>query len=111
MELAKRFIRQQWRMWIETPFPCHMRGLYQDSFASNGECGLKLICAQKHLYNPTKFIRQQWRMWIETSPSRRTTNLPPDSFASNGECGLKHACEMLASTACTIHSPAMANVD
>ena len=38
----REFIRQQWRMWIET-------------FSTDQ-------CKQ----NSEKFIRQQWRMWIET---------------------------------------------
>ena len=40
-----QFIRQQWRMWIETPNP-----------------------ASPNIVD-VKFIRQQWRMWIETSVS------------------------------------------
>jgi hypothetical protein len=42
MELqGKEFIRQQWRMWIETSlYPVPVSGKW-NSFASNGECGLK----------------------------------------------------------------------
>ncbi len=36
------FIRQQWRMWIETDVRGFVAIACQNSFASNGECGLKL---------------------------------------------------------------------
>ncbi len=37
-----QFIRQQWRMWIETFAELFNRvGQCVNSFASNGECGLK----------------------------------------------------------------------
>ena len=42
--LMQKFIRQQWRMWIETPGPRHTLSALT-----------------------TEFIRQQWRMWIETN--------------------------------------------
>jgi len=39
-----QFIRQQWRMWIETvKSPSLLMATY-NSFASNGECGLKQEC-------------------------------------------------------------------
>ena len=59
------FIRQQWRMWIETP-----------------------ICRQRPGHGG-EFIRQQWRMWIETAALSTSTHFGVNSFASNGECGLK----------------------
>ncbi len=59
------FIRQQWRMWIET-------SLIHPPW--NGK---------------KKFIRQQWRMWIETGVRAQTAHHICNSFASNGECGLK----------------------
>jgi len=43
-----QFIRQQWRMWIETSFwslICIELGA--NSFASNGECGLKHVSLYK----------------------------------------------------------------
>ncbi len=37
-----KFIRQQWRMWIETGLRVNNQGqMITNSFASNGECGLK----------------------------------------------------------------------
>ncbi len=36
-----QFIRQQWRMWIETIACCAFAQAGGNSFASNGECGLK----------------------------------------------------------------------
>ena len=59
-----------------------------NSFASNGECGLKLRWPQRSRARSREFIRQQWRMWIETSVA-----LPPTTKPNK------------------IHSPAMANVD
>ncbi len=58
-----------------------------NSFASNGECGLKQQVLRVLVAVVGEFIRQQWRMWIETATG------------SN-----------IAATS-TIHSPAMANVD
>ncbi len=37
-----------------------------NSFASNGECGLKQIQRLAARGPGREFIRQQWRMWIET---------------------------------------------
>ena len=62
---AGEFIRQQWRMWIETRSRRSVKPRTTNSFASNGECGLKL--------------------GIVMQPLNRAEN----SFASNGECGLK----------------------
>ncbi len=62
-----QFIRQQWRMWIETPPP------------------------RPHRAPAQEFIRQQWRMWIETAVHRLLPVRRQNSFASNGECGLKRA--------------------
>ena len=88
-DLFGEFIRQQWRMWIETDYRYVALTDYDNSFASNGECGLKLRWQQDAIPGICEFIRQQWRMWIETSqrsPMFPSTN---NSFASNGECGLK----------------------
>ncbi len=52
-------------MWIETPSGVVVSSGSVNSFASNGECGLKHV---KHYYNTTLHL---------------------NSFASNGECGLK----------------------
>ncbi len=40
------FIRQQWRMWIETGMVVVWLRGGCNSFASNGECGLKLNSLQ-----------------------------------------------------------------
>ena len=86
--LSGKFIRQQWRMWIETSMVMVVCPCAANSFASNGECGLKL----QHQISPhiarSEFIRQQWRMWIETFQTR---------------------CRRFGGG--VIHSPAMANVD
>ena len=37
----QQFIRQQWRMWIETARRANPQAAGLNSFASNGECGLK----------------------------------------------------------------------
>ncbi len=60
-----KFIRQQWRMWIETPLAITVPHWKKNSFASNGECGLKPETFSIHILM-NEFIRQQWRMWIET---------------------------------------------
>ena len=60
------FIRQQWRMWIETAPADGTARMPANSFASNGECGLKQVVAHAGLLDAG------------------------NSFASNGECGLKH---------------------
>ena len=67
---------------------CGTSGADLNSFASNGECGLKLAVLSLHFTIKGEFIRQQWRMWIETIPTT-------DSLGGTR----------------TIHSPAMANVD
>ena len=69
-----QFIRQQWRMWIET-----MRGAGRgcrlgNSFASNGECGLKPTIESWIRKGMPEFIRQQWRMWIETCDAPKSLN-------------------------------------
>ena len=85
--LALKFIRQQWRMWIETQFEVLQQNAQE------------------------KFIRQQWRMWIETNDVNCSGNCIDNSFASNGECGLKHRLAVVKLRGTLIHSPAMANVD
>ena len=54
-------------MWIETPGAGGTGATGPNSFASNGECGLKLATVRVLSTPPLKFIRQQWRMWIETA--------------------------------------------
>ncbi len=76
-------------MWIETSTlrtPCENRA---NSFASNGECGLKPVSGVLSVPHLGEFIRQQWRMWIETETSSSVNPASSNSFASNGECGLK----------------------
>ena len=85
---APEFIRQQWRMWIETATNMNAVNKKANSFASNGECGLKRPHGRYRMSSLGKFIRQQWRMWIETGD----VNNP-------------------AAQRTQIHSPAMANVD
>ncbi len=53
-------------MWIETNQVFGGNGLVANSFASNGECGLKHSYYWHRVCGGVKFIRQQWRMWIET---------------------------------------------
>ncbi len=130
-----QFIRQQWRMWIETSTRLRTTLAGTNSFASNGECGLKRVGRDVGKVFGQKFIRQQWRMWIETSmascvagvlrefirqqwrmwietPNRHSElRNDPNSFASNGECGLKPKLAALLVAPHLIHSPAMANVD
>ena len=54
-------------MWIETTAASHIPRFVENSFASNGECGLKLL------------LSLLFGVMIH------------NSFASNGECGLKQA--------------------
>ena len=58
-------------MWIESEEepPKETPGA-PNSFASNGECGLKDALAPSGGIPTMKFIRQQWRMWIETKQVR-----------------------------------------
>jgi len=74
-------------MWIETHshHPHHPHPF--NSFASNGECGLKQLLVPL------------------------IAALLGNSFASNGECGLKRCGAHSERKAPVIHSPAMANVD
>ena len=75
-------------MWIETVVSEADYAGTLNSFASNGECGLKPQRRGDAVERPEKFIRQQWRMWIETACISATL-----------------------SREAAIHSPAMANVD
>ena len=77
-------------MWIETLQPGWPWPAIANSFASNGECGLKRSPAMRWQAWCWEFIRQQWRMWIETNPASPCPHDAINSFASNGECGLKH---------------------
>ena len=74
-------------MWIETSSCNIWQPVGYNSFASNGECGLKhcLRLPENHI--------------------------TPNSFASNGECGLKQQVADALDVYEEIHSPAMANVD
>ena len=122
-------------MWIETPGGGQWADVGQNSFASNGECGLKQGRRWPPAGHHAQFIRQQWRMWIETTPTPTAVALMTNSFASNGECGLKQPrpsspppadCQFIRQQwrmwietvaaggpveVLRIHSPAMANVD
>ena len=107
---AGGFIRQQWRMWIETMMVNAQAKRNVDSFASNGECGLKLPPPEP--VDVVKiFIRQQWRMWIETArtwwPMRSQLRFIRQQWRMWIET------DVMCSVAWRshIHSPAMANVD
>ncbi len=86
---SRKFIRQQWRMWIETASSSLGQASFTNSFASNGECGLKQPALAVTGTRCRQFIRQQWRMWIETKSEASPWSFRGNSFASNGECGLK----------------------
>ena len=60
------FIRQKWRMWIETGEAALGKRGHDISSARNGGCGLKLYLHSQQLPGHGDFIRQKWRMWIET---------------------------------------------
>ncbi len=110
---AVKFIRQQWRMWIETGQPRLSFGrCARNSFASNGECGLKRQSRREGCHvNHNSFASNG-----ECGSKRHRVCAVPhafrNSFASNGECGLKPfrppGCRFAVQR---IHSPAMANVD
>ena len=74
-------------MWIETYGKAKQLLGIPNSFASNGECGLK-------------------QAQIRAGQCQLT-----NSFASNGECGLKQRGQRACPAETVIHSPAMANVD
>ena len=73
---ASRFIRQKWRMWIETIIPLLATSSGGDSSVRNGGCGLKLF-AERGIARQPRFIRQKWRMWIETMKTRKTPSKLP----------------------------------
>ena len=54
-------------MWIETWLRDGEVFAQTNSFASNGECGLKQLGLNPVNAACMQFIRQQWRMWIETN--------------------------------------------
>ena len=83
----------------------------ENSFASNGECGLKLeghtpvrgLVGNSFASNGECGLKPEWPNVVRAQLC--------NSFASNGECGLKrHAANDLP-VITRIHSPAMANVD
>ena len=83
------FIRQQWRMWIETAMMHQRRLACGNSFASNGECGLKqLVVVWLGGCNSNSFASNGECGLKQPSPVLRRVCVP-NSFASNGECGLK----------------------
>ena len=49
LSTGAEFIRQQWRMWIETSFWRVGGTKLSNSFASNGECGLKHLSVFLHV--------------------------------------------------------------
>ena len=85
---SPKFIRQQWRMWIETAFSAS-------------------VCPSSN-----QFIRQQWRMWIETVDGKYA-NQPSEKFIRQ-QWRMWIETEMVTiiyNKTIAIHSPAMANVD
>ncbi len=83
------FIRQQWRMWIKTDKLGMLAWALDNSFASNGECGLKQV--QVHLLG--KFRENSFasngECGLKLTSQPRRHQQAANSFASNGECGLK----------------------
>ncbi len=106
-----QFIRQQWRMWIETTGHNQHAGSDGNSFASNGECGLKLVRAGSALRATQKFIRQQWRMWIETGDTRTLDMRLSEFIRQQWRMWIETSGTVYLSLPAQIHSPAMANVD
>ncbi len=59
-----------------------------------------------------KFIRQQWRMWIETKKTVKVPMLEGEFIRQQWRMWIETKRPTTGfTTACTIHSPAMANVD
>ena len=99
-------------MWIETREVTIAQPLCGNSFASNGECGLKqpidnalpAACLNSFASNGECGLKP---VLDHGSPLEFF-----NSFASNGECGLKQLRGRVKTYTITIiHSPAMANVD
>ena len=84
----QQFIRQQWRMWIETASAAQSLFCTAQFIRQQWRMWIETCDRFVNMYPYGQFIRQQWRMWIETIREVR-------SFSS----------------ADSIHSPAMANVD
>ena len=122
-------------MWIETREVTIAQPLCGNSFASNGECGLKQPIDNALPAACFFSFGSDGHRDLHPFPARRSSDLcynsfasngecglkhclrlpenhiTPNSFASNGECGLKHAAPPVALAMALIHSPAMANVD
>ena len=108
---AAQFIRQQWRMWIETSEIQPPPAPQVNSFASNGECGLKLRAKPGQLAVVVNSFASNGECGLKLCLRVDLAHVPCNSFASNGECGLKLCNPQQAATFFSIHSPAMANVD
>ena len=100
-------------MWIETFGGQGSITEHINSFASNGECGLKHQRKEAGSLDGEEFIRQQWRMWIETQLAGNAGEHSHREFIRQQwrmwiETVQGH---IAGADSRKIHSPAMANVD
>ena len=86
----RKFIRQQWRMWIETAAWANCPVATAEFIRQQWRMWIETLVTFGQSAYRQEFIRQQWRMWIETFGGQLCRSPTMNSFASNGECGLKH---------------------
>ena len=98
-------------MWIETCAAHCKNENNGNSFASNGECGLKQRAGAQLHGGLTNSFASNGECGLKPPAVSDAPHHPQNSFASNGECGLKHLFDQLFFRVWEIHSPAMANVD
>ena len=98
-------------MWIETRSDTTTCFRRLNSFASNGECGLKPAVLEQERLKAYNSFASNGECGLKPLPLPRLMRPPQNSFASNGECGLKLDSQHRVLALETIHSPAMANVD
>ncbi len=82
-----------------------------NSFASNGECGLKPVCRRPPGWRGSNSFASNGECGLKQRRDRLRPARHGNSFASNGECGLKQPSRGRGVRGFIIHSPAMANVD
>ena len=90
----KRFARQQWRAWIETPDWLAYRKAHYRFARQQWRAWIETGALPVGAITAGGFARQQWRAWIETTSSLPTITKVSGSPASNGGRGLKqkHRC-------------------
>ena len=88
-------------MWIETASMKPALPRSQNSFASNGECGLKRSCKAFRQHSTGNSFASNGECGLKHVISSPLNALNVNSFASNGECGLKPFCDQVEAFAAT----------